>query len=144
MKKKGHKRLTVTERGLVIQSDLPYLDASPDRFVYYCPQVVENINDYLKLSVLINGICYELQLMTKSFFCYVNSKGKVKLKKTLIYYYQIQGVMALFKLRVCDFVIWTLKGLLVIIQLILTKHSGRSRCFQNLRHFLRKPLCQRF
>ena len=36
MKNKCHKRLTVIERGLVAQSDLPYLGASPDGFVY-CP-----------------------------------------------------------------------------------------------------------
>ena len=36
MKKKGHKRLTVMERGLIVQSDLPFLGASPDGFVY-CP-----------------------------------------------------------------------------------------------------------
>ena len=36
MKKKGHKRLTVMERGLAVQSDFPYLGASPDGFVY-CP-----------------------------------------------------------------------------------------------------------
>ena len=35
-KKKGHKRLTVVERGLVVQSDLPYLGASPSGFAY-CP-----------------------------------------------------------------------------------------------------------
>jgi len=32
MKKKGHKRLTVMERGLVVQSVLPFLGASPDGF----------------------------------------------------------------------------------------------------------------
>ena len=36
MKKKSHKRLTIMERGLVVQSDLPYLGASPDGFLY-CP-----------------------------------------------------------------------------------------------------------
>ena len=36
MKKKGHKRLTVMEKGLVIPANLPYLGASPDGFVY-CP-----------------------------------------------------------------------------------------------------------
>ena len=114
MKKKGHKRLTVMERGLVVQSDLPYLGASPDGFVY-CP----GCREYQRLLEI--KCPYKWRLLTprvaaqdKKFFCYINSKGKVKLKKTSIYYYQIQGLMALCKLKICDFVIWTLKSLLVI------------------------------
>jgi len=114
MRKKGHKRLTVMERGLVIQSDLPYLGASPDGFVY-CPCCRE----YQRLREI--KCPYKWRLLTpraaahdKKFFCYIDSKGKVKLKKTSNYYTQIQGLMALCKLRVCDFVIWTLKGLLVM------------------------------
>ena len=114
MRKKGHKRLTVMERGLVIQSDLPYLGASPDGFVY-CP----GCREYQRLLEI--KCPYKWRLLTpraaahdKNFFCYTDSKGKVKLKKTSNYYFQIQGLMALCKLSVCDFVIWILKGLLVI------------------------------
>ena len=54
MKKKGHKRLTVMERGLVGQSDLPILVQALTGL--YTALVVGSTNDCLKLSVLINGV----------------------------------------------------------------------------------------
>lgn len=114
MKKRGHKRLTVMERGLVIQSDLPYLGASPDGFVYCpCCRTYQRLLE-IKCPYKWRFLSPRAAAHDKKFFCYINSKGKVKLKKTSTYYYQIQGLMALCKLKECDFVIWTLKGLLVI------------------------------
>ena len=101
------------ERGLVFQSDLPYLGASPDGFVY-CPGCREyRLLLEIKCPYKWRSLTPRAAAHDKKFFCHINSKGKVKLKKTSIYYYQIQGLMALCKLRVCNFVIWTLKGLLV-------------------------------
>jgi hypothetical protein len=37
-------------------------------------------------------------------------KGKISLKKTHSFYYQIQGQMALTGRHWCDFFVWTLKG----------------------------------
>ena len=75
----------------------------------------------------------------KECFCFINSKGKVKLKRTSNYYYQIQGLLALCKLKVCDFVICTLRGLLVI-KVQFNETFWKKRIFPNLITFFKEAI----
>ncbi len=83
MKKKSHKRLTVMERGLVVQSDLPYLGASPDGFVY-CP----GCREYQRLLEI--KCPYKWRLLTprdatqdKTFFLLHQLKGTGKTQENI-------------------------------------------------------------
>ena len=43
----------------------------------------------------------------KKIFCSLSADGKVVLKRSHSYYYQVQGQLALSGRKWCDFVIWT-------------------------------------
>lgn len=91
-------KVNVIEGGFYVNDKYNYIGCSPDGL----------INDGL-LEIkcpysLRNGI-FPLN-PSSSFYC-KSINGKLVLKKTHNYYYQIQGIMGIMNLKWCDFVIWT-------------------------------------
>ena len=110
---RGHHDADVTESGLVISEEEPCLGCSPDALV--------NIHD-CGLGIAEFKCPYTAQSQTpqeaatasnKGGSCFLDSSGKVLLKKNHNYYYQVQGTLAITKREWCDFVVWTPKGLSV-------------------------------
>ena len=106
----SHPGLKVFGSGLVINVDHPHLGTSPDGVVDCCEKcqdrcgVLEIKCPYKHRNASVYEACQD-----KSFCCSV-LKGKISLKKTHSFYYQIQGQMALTGRHWCDFFVWTLKG----------------------------------
>ena len=106
-------RVATEKVGLVISHDKPHLACSPDNFVedphtvdikgtveYKCP--------YSARELTPSEACTQLS----NFYCELDSdSGKLLLKQTHNYFYQIQGVMAITNRKWCDFVVWTPKGI---------------------------------
>ena len=45
------------------------------------------------------------------FYCYIDENNEIKLDVNHVYYFQVQGSMAITHARFCDFVIWTTKSM---------------------------------
>ena len=106
--KKVHKELCVSECGLIIDPELSHLGSSPDRIrVCQCcgKRVVEVKSLYSKRSLMPHIAAAE--------YIY-KENGIYKLKTETKWNYQIQGEMALSKLRNADLVIYTNKGIMII------------------------------
>ena len=107
--KKKHKHLSVSDSGLVINPTWPYIGASPDgyRFCKCCGKVVLEVKSlYSKRSLPPYVAAQE--------YLYTDQDGKTQLKKKTRWYYQIQGELAVTKLKCADLIIYTNKGILVI------------------------------
>ncbi|XP_052246982.1 uncharacterized protein LOC127855443 [Dreissena polymorpha] len=109
-----HKGLKVTECGLLVNQRYPHLGSSPDGLVY-CPHCEEShglVEIKCPASMKWRMITPEECCNDKDFFCSLVD-GKVVLKQNHLYYYQVQGQMAVSGRRWCDFVVWTCAGLSV-------------------------------
>ncbi len=111
-----HLNVTVTDRGLVIDPNYPYLGASPDGYVkcVCCgPGVIEIKCPYL---------CRDRPFLDATddgrFFLGKDSEGQFYLQHKHAYYYQIQLQMKLCKVQYGDFVVWG-KTELVILRINL-------------------------
>ncbi|CAI6372091.1 unnamed protein product [Macrosiphum euphorbiae] len=90
--------------GLFIDADKPYLAASPDGLIgntavleIKCPFSIKDTNE-LQTAVDNKKIPYVTIV-----------DGKMKLKKTSSYYYQVQGQLKITKRNVCYFVVYSEK-----------------------------------
>ena len=104
------KKVSVSESGLLISEEYPFLGASPDGVVRQngeiglveikCPYKHRQVTPYQASD-------------DKTFCCVKDVNGNVTLKKNHKYFYQIQGQMAIKGCNWCDFVVWTTKGLVI-------------------------------
>lgn len=103
----NHDSFLVNEVGFIVSKHWPCLGASPDRLVYCqccsggclevkCPYLLFT-NNFTDID--------EYLLLKSSCLCREN--GKVTLKKSHSYYYQIQMQMFVTNLKYCDFVVWS-------------------------------------
>lgn len=135
--KKTIPDITVTESGLCVKGDVPYLGASPDGIINYtangqtetgvleikCPA-----SDKWKILPPID--CAK----DADFYCEINpTTNMCKLKVHHKYYYQVQGQMALTGKKWCDFVVWTLAG--ISIERIAFNEECWSGMFIKLKDF---------
>jgi hypothetical protein len=110
---KKHSSIKVVQCGLLVSPEFPHLGASPDGLVSCkdcspCRGLVEiKCPSKFKMATPIEAAS------DTSFCCQLNQSGELELKKSHIYYYQVQGQMAISQRTWCDFVIWTLKGISV-------------------------------
>ena len=86
---------TVTPTGLTLHQQYPYLGATSDGLVNDCIVV--------EFKCPFNG--RDRSAAEYQHIASVN--GKLVLKKTSPYYCQVQGEMAMKKVRLCHFVVWT-------------------------------------
>ncbi|CAC5410778.1 unnamed protein product [Mytilus coruscus] len=109
--RESHPPLTATQNGVIINEHLPHLGATPDGLIY-CPHckpyhgVIE-----VKCPYALRDL-HPLEAARQSnFFCEVDSLGRLRLKRSHSYYYQVQGQLAITKRTWCHFVVWTNKGM---------------------------------
>uniref|UniRef100_A0A1Y1LUC9 YqaJ viral recombinase domain-containing protein n=1 Tax=Photinus pyralis TaxID=7054 RepID=A0A1Y1LUC9_PHOPY len=97
--------VSVTQSGLVIDDELPYLACSPDGLVG------NNCIIEIKCSPKSGPLSpLEGAKQKKIDFCVIEN-GKLTLKRSHNYYYQIQGALHICKKQLCYFIIYTLGGL---------------------------------
>jgi len=84
-----------------------YLGASPDGIVEM-PERLKMIE--IKCPYSIKDITVKEACTKKGFYCTLEN-NQVHLKQDHVYYYQVQGSMAITGARECDFVVWTPKSM---------------------------------
>ena len=94
--------------GLVVNPTLPWLGASPDGLVLNPLETSFGILE-IKCPYTYRLSTVEEATDDWNFFAIIVD-GKVTLKRTDRYYYQVQGQMALAGVKWCDFVIFTFKN----------------------------------
>ncbi|XP_060560650.1 uncharacterized protein LOC132720513 [Ruditapes philippinarum] len=112
--RKSHPGLTVKKCGLLVTPDYPHLGASPDGYIN-CTHC-ESHNGLLEIkcpSSLSWRMKTPEECATDSKFFCVLRDGKVTLKQTHNYYYQVQGQLGISGRKWCDFVVWTCVGISV-------------------------------
>ena len=106
----GHSGLSTQASGFVICLDTPCLGCSPDDVVtdpsspdttglaeYKCPYSLKDQSvDELLATKAASQFCLSREM-----------DGHLRLKKSHVYYYQVQGQLAITKLPWCDFVVWS-------------------------------------
>ena len=105
----------IDRTGIHICTEHPWLAASPDGLVED-PSEVEGRNQgileikcpYSARTLTPEAACQELNR-----FCSNLVDGRVSLKKTHNYYFQVQGQLAITQRPWCDFCIWTPHGISV-------------------------------
>ena len=109
--RESHPPLTATKNGVIINENLPHLGATPDGLVY-CP----HCNPYhgvieVKCPYALRDM-HPLEAARQSnFCCELDNFGRLRLKRSHSYYYQVQGQLAITKRAWCHFVVWTNKGM---------------------------------
>ena len=96
------KSLQVSQCGLCVNSEYPTLGASPDGIVIVDGQregILEIKCPYKWRNSTLHDAAQD------SDFCCGLEKDGVKLKTTHVYYFQIQGQIAVTKTKWCDFVV---------------------------------------
>lgn len=107
---KDHPHMKVKQCGLIVNSCYPHLASSPDGLLSCScekcngPGVLEIKCPYKFRLKSVEGAAVD-----PTFCCYVEN-GIVRLKRSHIYYVQVQGQMAVSKCQWCDFFVWTLQG----------------------------------
>ena len=113
MHRLGHQ-VVVKESGLTLLADKSYLGASSDGRVYdpncslpsgvleiKCPYSIDGT------SITTERVSDIARTHGSKFFLEFTNDGQLTLKKSSRHYCQVQGEMAIMKVRWCDFVVWT-------------------------------------
>jgi hypothetical protein len=92
--------------GFVVNIEFPWLGASPDFLIFDQTEEKPFGIGEVKCPFSKKDVCIEEACKDKN-FCLGMADGKIQLKKTHNYYYQIQGCMATLNVSWCDFVVFT-------------------------------------
>ena len=105
---KNHKKLSLENSGLKINTLWPFLGASPDgvRMCECCQKKLIEVKSMYAKRNLPPQVAAEENLMLVD--------DKYVLKKETKWNYQIQGLMGITGIHCCDLVIYTLKGILIV------------------------------
>ena len=125
----SHQNLSITEAGLFVDYQNPYLGASPDGLVECCccgKGVLEVKCPFCHKDSLPED--------NETGFCMLKSEGAWSLKRSHSYYYQVQ-----LQLHVChdalyaDFIVWTQSE--IAVERIYRDDQFFENCIENARHF---------
>ncbi|XP_054259250.1 uncharacterized protein LOC128983994 [Macrosteles quadrilineatus] len=105
--------LKVDRCGLFIDETYPFLGASPDGLVE-SEGLIE-----VKCLYSIKDTSIEDHLKSNKTTCIELVSGKLRLKKSHDYYFQIQGQLNIAKRKWCDFVVFTRKGELFVERIVI-------------------------
>ena len=107
----GHPGLVVSSSGFYINTEFPFLGATPDGSVYD-PNELEQPFGVLevKCPYSVRDLTPVEACSTPNFYCSLDSTGELRLKENHQYYAQVQGQMAVGERMWCDFVVYTQKG----------------------------------
>ena len=97
-------RLFVEEAGVFISS-CGFLGASPDGVVCSGEKTIKLIE--VKCPYRARHGTVRESCSNDAFSCSLDSNLQPRLKNKHEYYYQIQGQMAITKIHMCDFILWT-------------------------------------
>lgn len=97
---------TIMPSGLIINKDLPFLAASPDGLIDE-----DSIVD-IKCPMSAKDLTPEEGMSTNKIKCCKIVNGKLRLKQTDTFYYQVQGQLNISNRQFCYFCIWTPHGIL--------------------------------
>jgi hypothetical protein len=110
MKRNGHKDLYCDQTGLTLMLEHSYLGASADGRIYNHMHHKDSFGILeIKCPYSIEGNSVQdiAKRFLKTFFLEFNEAGKLQLKKSSNYYFQVQGEMAIMRSQWCHFVVWT-------------------------------------
>lgn len=100
--------------GLVVNPQVPYLGASPDRLVASTDNSLKLVEIKCPFSVFEKKTTILKQVEQGSFYL-VNENGQLQLRKQHDYFYQIQGQLNLCGIEECDLVVFVPPDDLVIV-----------------------------
>ena len=109
----GHPDLTVSASGFIIDTNHPFLGASPDGTVYDPSDIQEPFGFVeIKCPYTVRNQSPVEACSSSGFFCTIDpATGELHLKESSGYHAQIQGQMGIGIRPWCDFVVYTKKGL---------------------------------
>ena len=111
VEKKKHRRLHVSEAGLLLDKNCPYLGCSADGVVTcHCKNHDKKLIEIKCPYALCDATPKDA---AKERGC-IKQNGKWVLKTSSDYYTQIQGQLGISNVKVCDLVVYTTKGIHVI------------------------------
>ena len=108
----GQHGLLLIQSGLVIDQKDPCLACSPDNLVVYPTGEVGLVEYKCPYKAAKENLTLEQAAVQLKDFCSaLNSCGKLELKRTHPYFYQVQGSLAITGNQWCHFILWTPRGL---------------------------------
>jgi len=103
-------RITIKPAGLFIHKTLHYLAASPDGLINE-DSILE-----IKCPSSIKEYTPQEAVALKKLKCMTDCEGKLVLKKSDNYYFQVQGQLNIAEKKYCYFVVWTPKGITLSLE----------------------------
>lgn len=125
-----HNNLKCQESGLFVSTDHPNLGASPDGLIS-CECCGDGVLE-IKCPFTWRFKHPSDACSDDNFYCRLNG-DQLALKTSHIYFYQVQGQMALCQRKYCDFVVWTLRG--KMIERIYFDPKFWSDCVEKINSF---------
>lgn len=133
MKSRLQHDITVYSSGLLINPNCPYLGASPDGKL-----IDRSAYDYFGLLEIKCPYSFRNQTPTEAAenpkCCLENQGGRLQLKRSHNYDFQVTGQMAIAGVNWCDFVVYTNKGIFVE-RILLNKELWNKEMFPKLTEF---------
>ena len=109
---KGHPDLYATMSGMIISCTHPFLGASPDASVYDTSNSLESFGFVeIKCPFKYKDVTPACAATNKDYMLEREQGGWLVLKRTHVYFSQVQGQMAIGGRKWCDFVVYTNKGI---------------------------------
>jgi hypothetical protein len=127
-KKSLKPKLFVEEVGIFV-SYCGFLGASPDGVVCSGERLIEVKCPYRARQGTVREMC-----SNDAFCCSLDSNLQPRLKDTHDYYFQIQGQMAVTKIHVCDFIIWTPNDI-TVEAITFNEKFWIEKCYPYLKKF---------
>ena len=108
LKSSQSKPVDIRSCGLVVDTSFRYIGASPDRMVF--DKSARPRYGLLEIKCphtpFMKSMSIEEAVATDKNFCLERIQGQIHLKKAHSYYYQVQGQLAVSRLKWCDFFVW--------------------------------------
>ena len=130
-----HPNLKLRKAGFYV-GDPAYLGASPDGILLdetgQVMGIIEIKCPYSAANLTVKEACEQLS----TFYCSWNTDS-IQLNTSHMYYFQIQGTMALTQAKFCDFVVWTPKSM-EISTVNFSSHQWDTLIFPKLSQFYKE------
>jgi hypothetical protein len=131
--KKSLKPGLFVEEAWIFLSSCGFLGASPDGVVCSGKRSIRLIG--IASNVHIEHVRAQYAICSNdAFCCSLDSNLRPRLKDTHEYYYQIQGQMAIAKIHVCDFIIWT-PNEFTVETITFNEIFWKEKCYTYLKNF---------
>ena len=103
----GHHNLYAIPSSLIVSSTHPFLAATPDAAVYD-PSSTDDPFGFaeIKCTYKYQDITPEQAASHSDFMLQTESDGRLTLKKTHVYFSQVQGQMGVGERKWCDFIVY--------------------------------------